>query len=331
MIGDLKLISPMLGKAPKGSRATPDDVKKLIETLPWNDENLIAEEKFDGVRLQLESSGKTNHGWTRLGHDRLIESGYDWLRDWKLPPGTVLDGELVLPAGSSNVEDADVGDLVLAVFDVMSFNGVNVMSEPLMSRRSLMRDALPTFRGSSVSPIRPNERVKIVEGVVEEKRKFFEKVLENGGEGVMLKRLNAPYQPGKRSWDWVKVKRYVVVTVLITGDDAPPTLWTVMPGKVGTDGKLYPEGKQSTSAQAGLVGLTYGYTLPDGKWLTIGSLGKTGPKAEMDKWVGKTCDVGAWGCYDSGALRHPSQIVMRLDKKPDDVTYESIMEDAILT
>lgn len=294
-------------------------MKRLIEALPWHDENLIAEEKYDGVRLQLESNEGGNHGWTRLGNDRLIEPGYDWLREWKLRPNTVFDGELVLPEGSSNVEDVDVDDLLYVVFDVLKVDGQDLTSWPLKQRKN----ALELTEALGL----PN-RIRIAEVVYDEKRKFFEKVLERGGEGVMLKRIDAQYQPGKRSWDWLKVKRYVVVTVLITGADASPTMWTVKPGKVGTDGVLYPDGKPSTSAQAGLVGLTYGYTKLDGTWLTIGSLGKTGLKEEMEKWVGKAVDVGCWGVYDSAALRHPSQVVPRIDKVAKDVTYESIMEDA---
>ena len=70
----------------------------------------------------------------------------------------------------------------------------------------------------------------------------------------MMKKLTGTYRPGKRSWDWQKIKMWTTMSVIITSADAPPSKWTVTPGNVGTDGVRYPEGTVTSTSEAGYGG-----------------------------------------------------------------------------
>lgn len=287
------------------------------EAPPWHELWWISEQKLDGIRLQLESTGELNRLWSRLGNDRSDEKGYEWLRNWLLPAGTVLDGELAIAGGSSNQETDDVDRLMFYVFDVMSVGEQDVSEKTLLERKDLLRN---------VMMLNPPERVVNVEWRTEGYEDHFREVLAAGGEGIILKRIESVYQPGKRSWDWLKVKRRMVVDMLVIDCEGQPTRYTVAPGKVGCDGKLYENGKLSSSAEAGYVNLRYGYMGKDGKPVIVGQLGFTGPRAELEKYVGKVTSIDCWGGYDSACLRHPAMIAVNDEKVPDEITYENVMK-----
>ena len=284
---------------------------------PWHELWWISEEKIDGVRLQVQSEGDSNRVWSRLGNDRSNVPGYEWLRDWKLPPGTVLDGELSTVGGSSNQENVDIDRLMFHVFDVMLIGEQNVMDETLLKRKVWL---------DKVMTLNPPGRVVNVNWRTEGYEDHFREVLASGGEGIILKRIESVYQPNKRSWDWLKVKRRMVVDMLVIDCEGKPTMWTVAPGKVGCDGKVYENGKMSSSAEAGYVNLRYGYMGKDGKPVIVGQLGYTGLRAEMEKYIGKVVSIDCWGGYDSACLRHPAFISVNDEKVPDDITYEDVMK-----
>jgi ATP-dependent DNA ligase len=52
---------------------------------------------------------------------------------------------------------------------------------------------------------------------LQESRKLCEDVWRRGGEGVILKRADAPYSPGKRNADLMKIKEEIALDLLVTG------------------------------------------------------------------------------------------------------------------
>jgi ATP-dependent DNA ligase len=71
------------------------------------------------------------------------------------------------------------------------------MGEPLSRRR----EALAELCGHTAVP-----GVSYSAGVVGAGRAFYAAALAAGQEGVMAKQLAAPYQPGRRSPAWLKIK-----------------------------------------------------------------------------------------------------------------------------
>lgn len=90
--------------------------------------------------------------------------------------------------------------LVLYAFDLLYSEGVDYTPEPYEKRRRELEQL-----------IRPGDRVKLAEMILTEDprevERFFEQSIERGLEGIVAKRLDAPYQAGARGFHWIKLKR----------------------------------------------------------------------------------------------------------------------------
>jgi len=276
----------------------------------WGRSNFVAETKYDGHRLLVAKNGEVR-AWSRNLKEHADE--YSWLKEVGWPEGLVLDGELCLPGGRSDdvTELANRDELVYVAFDLLVLDGNPEMDRPWWQRRQLLEMVMEQIG---------HERIRLSE-VLPATRESFERVVKRGYEGLMLKDVNAPYVPGKRTWGWQKAKFEATWDVVITDCDSPPTKWTVRPGHFGTDGVFYPEGKPSSTAQAGYVGLSYGFYI-GGELTRVGSLGWTGPREEMEQYVGRVAEVKAMGQYPSGALRHLRFLRWRPDKAATECIFE---------
>ncbi|MEM1622720.1 MAG: ATP-dependent DNA ligase [Sulfolobales archaeon] len=88
------------------------------------------------------------------------------------------------------------------LFDALYVDGVNLISEPIKTRREVLTKIVVE-----------NERFKLSEAIIvtnaSDLEKFFLKAVEDGAEGVMVKATHAQsvYQAGARGWLWIKYKR----------------------------------------------------------------------------------------------------------------------------
>ncbi len=87
------------------------------------------------------------------------------------------------------------------VFDVLAYNGENMIKEPFRKRRELVEKIVDNVK----LKIRPTEA--IVTDKAEEIEKFFTKSKDAGNEGLMIKSLDAPYKPGARVGHMLKYKK----------------------------------------------------------------------------------------------------------------------------
>ncbi len=94
---------------------------------------------------------------------------------------------------------------VCYVFDCLYLDGRPIVNEPLVRRRAWLADAL-----------KPNTPYRLSE-VVDDGRALFEAARTLGLEGIMAKEKNSPYQPGKRSAHWLKIKTRQMVDCVIIG------------------------------------------------------------------------------------------------------------------
>ena len=121
-----------------------------------------------------------------------------------LPDDTVIDGEVVAMdktgQPSFNLLQNHTGSEyspVFYVFDLLILAGEDLRNEPLEVRRKLLRTkVMPRF----AEPIRFSETLHASAAEV------VRAVREQGLEGVIAKRRNSPYQPGRRSGAWVKMR-----------------------------------------------------------------------------------------------------------------------------
>jgi DNA ligase-1 len=86
--------------------------------------------------------------------------------------------------------------VTVKVFDILFLNGLDVASLPLSERRKYLVEVVPVEY--------------IVEGIdcksEIELMHFYEKAMEEKFEGIMVKNLNAPYEIGQRTYNWLKLK-----------------------------------------------------------------------------------------------------------------------------
>jgi bifunctional non-homologous end joining protein LigD len=162
--------------------------------------------KLDGYRLQLRVE--------RNAAALLTRKGLDWstrfarlVRSAKGLPDVILDGEAValdsdgapsfmalqaaLSAGSTN-------DVVYFAFDLLYANGDDLRDLPLVERKARLRSMLEKRRASGRS-IRYLEHFQVPGDAV------LKSACRMNLEGVVSKRLDAPYRSG-RGTDWVKTK-----------------------------------------------------------------------------------------------------------------------------
>jgi bifunctional non-homologous end joining protein LigD len=156
--------------------------------------------KHDGYRLQIH---------VRDGRVRLYTiNGADWSKRYpliteaavRIGGSAVLDAEVVW-IGSDGAANFDalhsrVNDqsAVALAFDLMSLDGEDFRKEPFSERKAVLRKVLRRTR-------RGIQYVEHTEGDGE----MFKAVCKLGLEGIVSKKLDAPYRSGP-SKTWIKVK-----------------------------------------------------------------------------------------------------------------------------
>ena len=165
------------------------------------------EPKLDGWRALVHVAGGTVTVYSRPG--RNVTGSVPELAGIAdaVPPGTVLDGELV--SGSGNAASFYRLGAVLATrpelrrapvtfvaFDLLRLDGRPVVALPCEQRRRLLADL--DFAGAAWCTVRRWADVTIAD--------LVSTCEDHGVEGVVAKRLASPYRPGRRSADWVKIK-----------------------------------------------------------------------------------------------------------------------------
>lgn len=186
------------------------------------------EYKYDGARVQVHSDGARVAVWTRRLSD-VTASLPDVValvrRDLGGAP-LIVDGEVVAldAAGrplafqelmrrfrrTHGVEAlAAAMPLALHLFDCLVADGRSLIDEPYAARW----DALAHLTGGAHLAERE------IVSTVEEGRRFRERALAAGHEGVMAKDLASPYAPGGRGKRWFKLKSPVTVDCVIMAAD----------------------------------------------------------------------------------------------------------------
>jgi bifunctional non-homologous end joining protein LigD len=167
----------------------------------------------------------------------------------------IIDGELVVldPNGRPSFEMLQRHETQAAfyAFDVLQIDGNDTISLPYEQRRVLL-----------ASLVEPGANWMVPAHRVGDGAALLEATSERGLEGVMAKRLGTPYQPGKRTPNWRKVKNRTPVEVTIGGFNAGTgsrsnTFGALLVGVPQLDGSLQFAGGVGTGFnQATLESLT---------------------------------------------------------------------------
>jgi bifunctional non-homologous end joining protein LigD len=188
----------------------------LVEA-PLVDPALAYEPKYDGIRAiaEVAANGRAVRLWSRLGNDKtsqfpeVVDALRAWARRRREP--VVLDGEIVAldtrgePAGFQQLqgrihvkdEPAASGRVAYILFDLLRV-GTRDLTEQTLEERRAQLEALVSRSTSAV--------IRISEQVHGDGRDLYDRALASGWEGLIAKRLDSKYRPGKRSPDWCKLK-----------------------------------------------------------------------------------------------------------------------------
>ena len=188
---------------------------------PFDSDRHLFEVKWDGIRAVTMVDRHGVRMLSRRGSD--LTGNYPELAVLeRLPPGTMVDGEIVvLNEGRPDFEfalrrdrrgpgapDGGGQPAVYLVFDLMYLRFTPTIELPLTERRAPLAELVGACGSSHVA---------FSEGIVGAGVRFYREICERAMEGVMAKRLDSRYLPGRRSDAWVKIKRRISYHCLVLG------------------------------------------------------------------------------------------------------------------
>ncbi|MAG55021.1 MAG: DNA ligase [Planctomycetes bacterium] len=230
--------------------ALPDFVEPMLAKAgpAFDSDDHVFEIKWDGMR----TLAFVERGEVRLVNRRrnVVTARYpDILGLARLPDGCVLDGEIVVhhdgkPAFERLLQREQVRDerrirtlmsthpATYMAFDVLYEGFAARMDQPLRERRDILQGLI----GDLGDP-----RIFFSDGVIGAGVEFFGQACAQELEGVVAKRLESRYRPGRRTDAWTKVKRAQTVYCAILGwhpDDKDPADFRSLVIATDVDGEL---------------------------------------------------------------------------------------------
>src|ERR1700754_3574177 len=202
-----KVFAPAYGDRVPGAPLSP--MLATAGALPSGSE-WSYEFKWDGVRVLALFGGGPPDLFARSG--AVVTAAYPEISDLYLPAGTLLDGEMVVldpqgrPSFTSLAERMHVRERVRAarlaatlpvtymIFDLLYYDGDDYTGLPYLARRERLEELGLAGAHWTVPP-------SFGDGPATEAA-----ARENHLEGVLAKRSDSVYLPGRRSPDWIKHK-----------------------------------------------------------------------------------------------------------------------------
>jgi DNA ligase 1 len=176
------------------------------------------EDKYDGIRAQAHVRAGTVRIFSRRLND--VTASYPEIAAAlaSLPQDAILDGEIVATRDGrvlpfrvlqarlqrKTLDETLMRDVPIAyvIFDLLAIGDDLLLDEPLAARR----ERLAALFSSTECLVRAPFEVG-VETTAADVNARFEAARARGNEGLMLKRADAPYLPGRRGKWWLKLKR----------------------------------------------------------------------------------------------------------------------------
>lgn len=217
-----------MDEAEPGWVPLPDRIAPMLATpatLPPDDTGWSYEMKWDGVR----AIGYVDGGRLTLlsRNDRDVTSTYPELRTLGESLGStqaILDGEIVafdetgrpsfgrlqqrlgVTGAAQTRRLASSHPVVYLLFDLLHLDGRSTLDLPYTARRELLEGLELSGRSWQTPPALEGAGVDLLAATDEQ-----------GLEGLLAKRSDSTYQPGRRTTSWLKIKNIREIEVLIGG------------------------------------------------------------------------------------------------------------------
>ncbi|MEP7165603.1 MAG: DNA ligase D [Ferruginibacter sp.] len=185
---------------------------------PFDDKHWLYEIKWDGYRAIAEISSDHIELYSRNGNS--FAEHYPALVNSlkKIKHNAVLDGEIVVLNEKGfpdfqkiqHYEDNTNFPLIYYVFDLLSLDGHSLYDQPLIERKKLLKKL-----------IGKNPMVQFSDHIMDKGIIFFNSSTQKNLEGIMAKKADSHYYPGKRTNEWLKIKNHKTADVLIAGYTKP--------------------------------------------------------------------------------------------------------------
>jgi DNA ligase-1 len=177
----------------------------------------LLEDKYDGIRVQAHLRAGSVTLFSRrlndvsvaypevtaelaaLSRDAIFDGEIVAMREDRVQPFRTLQARLQRKVVDESLR-AEV-PVAYIVFDLLALDGDLLIDEPLTARREQLANLFVAGPHVKLSPL---ERLE--EPAPERVNERFEAARARGNEGLMLKRADAPYLPGRRGKWWLKLK-----------------------------------------------------------------------------------------------------------------------------
>ena len=199
---------------------------------PLVDPELVYEPKYDGIRaiVEIDAKGRARL-WSRLGNEKthqfpeITGALETWARQRKPPRELVLDGEIVAldstgepsgfqqlqgrihvleaqPSSPSSRSRPSRRSVAFIAFDILRNGPTDLRDRPLLERRAILERVFTVGTAKRTGPA----ILRISEMAPGDGRAMYKRALSSGWEGLIAKQARSPYQSGKRTPNWRKLK-----------------------------------------------------------------------------------------------------------------------------
>lgn len=307
-----KYIKPMLAK----ETAEPFDSSDWLFEIKWDGYRAIAEKKNDKVLL-----------YSRNGLDFKATYPIVVSQLKNVKADAIMDGEIVVLNDDGKPDfqflqhysENQDRPIQYYVFDLLRLNGKDTTSLPLIDRKELLKQIIP-----------PDDPViKYSDHILENGNSFFQVSKERDLEGIMAKKIDSKYYPGKRTTDWLKIKNHKTAEVIIAGYTEPA-------GSRKYFGSLILAAKEGNKfIYMGNAGTGFNQqSLKELYDLFQPLVQKKSPFEEKIKNSGKVtwmkpeliCEVKFSEVTADGKLRHPVFLRLRNDKTINEINMDNLKD-----
>ncbi|WP_448658408.1 DNA ligase D [Sphingomonas sp. CJ99] len=234
----------------------PVQLATLVDHVPTGND-WMHEIKFDGYRALVAAKGREVRIHTRNGHDWTDKFGalVEAIASLDLA-SCLIDGEITAPGPDGNPSFSALQSVLkrgkgaqgreqsldLHAFDLLSLDGADLTPLPAIERK----ERLAALLGAARPPIRLSDHV------IGAGERLFDAMCGAGQEGIIAKRIDAPYRAG-RTTSWVKVKctrrqEFVIVGWVESSAKGRPFASLLLAQRVGEE--LVYKGKVGTGFDA---------------------------------------------------------------------------------
>ena len=194
------IVKKKTDEAPRTSRSYAPMLATPADAVP-SGEGWLHEVKWDGYRAIVTIAGGAAELTSRNGNS--LTARFDSVARAVVQavktPDCVLDGEVCAldeqGRASFSAMQQGSGPLVLYLFDVLEVDGEPLLDQPLTERHQRLEALLD----------KRNRTVRLSD-LFDDGGALFEAATAQKLEGIVSKRSNSRYEPGRRSRDWLKVK-----------------------------------------------------------------------------------------------------------------------------